>query len=311
MCYDRDVVRLTSTALAIPPSGLRRKVGSTGEASEYFRIGLISAHTVENFLGKQGIDWRARDCWLDLACGCGRTLNFLRFDLAAARLHGCDCDGSLIDWCRENIPFVHFERNRADPPLPFPDGSFDVVYSISFFTHLSEDAQIKWLIEMKRVLRQDGVLLLTLHGRQLAQRQSIDIPPRGFLHHAAGSTFNEQVTYQTEDYVRRQWGRGFHVLAYESLGLDNYQDLALLTPSGKSPVFQEEPVSPAVPPELIAVWKRRRDLHDDFDHRGIGKKDSKWRNLSLVDWAVLHGHTEMPELTGFSPEAQFCVRLGT
>jgi SAM-dependent methyltransferase len=51
-----------------------------------------------------------------------------------------------------------------NPPLPFEDASFDLVYSISVFTHLDEEMQDAWLNELKRVLRPGGILIITVHG---------------------------------------------------------------------------------------------------------------------------------------------------
>ncbi|MEE8587672.1 MAG: class I SAM-dependent methyltransferase [Acidobacteriota bacterium] len=287
-------------SVSIPPGHLLQKVGSTDDQSEYRRMGLISAHTVENFLGRQGLDWRRLSSWLDLACGCGRTLNFLRFDLAPSRLSGCDYDSSLIEWCRNHLRGIRFEHNQHSPPLPFAERSFEVIYSISFFTHLDETAQQAWLKEIQRILKPNGAVMLSLHGEALALRRNIHLPSRGFKHHRAGPAFNEQVTYQTEEYVRREWGRDFEVLAYESLALDSFQDLVLLAPLGGTP-DQGQPVLPHVPKGLKEVWERRPDLHRDFDSRGIGKSDSPWRNLSLVDWAMLNGHQEMQELRKYGP----------
>ncbi len=287
-------------SVSIPPAHLLQKVGSTGDQAEYRRIGLISAHTIENFLGKHGFDWRRCSSWLDLACGCGRTLNYLRFDVPPSRLNGCDYDRSLIEWCKQHLAGIRFEKNRRSPPLPFAENSFEVLYSISFFTHLDEAAQAGWLQEFQRVLKPNGLILLSLHGEALALRKNAYLPSRGFEHHRAGWAFNNQMTYQTEEYVRREWGRDFKVLAYESLALDSFQDLVLLTPAGASPDLNR-PLNPHVSADLKEAWARRPDLHQNFDSSGIGKPDSPWRNLSLLDWAMLHGYQEMQELRKYGP----------
>ena len=55
---------------------------------------------------------------------------------------------------------------RADAEsLPFEDESFDLVYSVSVFSHLDEALGDQWLRELRRVLRAGGVALLTVHGR--------------------------------------------------------------------------------------------------------------------------------------------------
>ena len=72
---------------------------------------------------------------LDFGCGCGRVVRWWR-DLPA-EIHGSDFNPTLVRWCRENLPFGVFEVNRPEPPLPYPDDSFDLVYALSVLTHLA------------------------------------------------------------------------------------------------------------------------------------------------------------------------------
>src|SRR5262249_20518261 len=101
---------------------------------------------------------------LDFGCGCGGTLVWLR-DLAPhSALDGTDIDASAIEWCRANVETTTFATNSARPPLAYRDAQFDFVYAISVFTHLDEDFQRAWLAELRRILRPDGIALVTLHG---------------------------------------------------------------------------------------------------------------------------------------------------
>jgi SAM-dependent methyltransferase len=54
--------------------------------------------------------------------------------------------------------------NRLDPPLPYPDERFDLVYALSVFTHLTESQQRSWSAELHRVTRTCGYVLFTTHG---------------------------------------------------------------------------------------------------------------------------------------------------
>src|ERR1043165_8053538 len=49
-------------------------------------------------------------------------------------------------------------------PLPYKDQMFDLIYSLSVFTHLSENHASQWLSEMNRVLKPGGILIITIHG---------------------------------------------------------------------------------------------------------------------------------------------------
>ena len=50
------------------------------------------------------------------------------------------------------------------PPLPYPDGRFDLVYGLSVFTHFPAELQAPWIDELWRVLGPGGHLLLSFHG---------------------------------------------------------------------------------------------------------------------------------------------------
>ncbi len=94
---------------------------------------------------------------LDIACGTGYGLGFLKSK--AKRVTGVDVD---IEAARE-------ARNECDEKaavllgdglnLPFTDESFNVITSFETLEHLHE--RPRFLSELKRVLKNDGVLLLS------------------------------------------------------------------------------------------------------------------------------------------------------
>lgn len=61
-----------------------------------------------------------------------------------------------------------FVNNRPEPPLTFESGYFDVVSSFSVFTHLNERLQDLWLLEIARVLKPGGIVILSVHGERAA-----------------------------------------------------------------------------------------------------------------------------------------------
>ena len=55
-----------------------------------------------------------------------------------------------------------FEVNGPEPPLPYADDSFDLVYALSVLTHLPVETQRRWLEELARVARE--WVLVSIHG---------------------------------------------------------------------------------------------------------------------------------------------------
>ena len=105
---------------------------------------------------------------LDFGCGCGRVIRHL--GRVPADLHGSDANATLAAWCRENLPFGRYAVNGLAPPLPYEDGAFDLVYTMSVFTHLPAHLQRPWLDELRRVVEPGGRLLLTTHGERYVER---------------------------------------------------------------------------------------------------------------------------------------------
>ncbi|WP_231433810.1 class I SAM-dependent methyltransferase [Chryseobacterium sp. Leaf313] len=59
---------------------------------------------------------------------------------------------------------VIFNLNTLDAILPYEDSFFDFVYGISIFTHLSEKMHFEWRSELSRIIKKDGILILTMQG---------------------------------------------------------------------------------------------------------------------------------------------------
>lgn len=98
-------------------------------------------------------------------CGLARVIQRMPEDFIR---HGFDFNQDAILWCRLNVPNVHFHCNSLMPPLPIADQTFDGVYCLSVFTHLSEKAHFAWINELSRVLKPGGVLVASFHGRDQA-----------------------------------------------------------------------------------------------------------------------------------------------
>ena len=64
---------------------------------------------------------------------------------------GCTAATTTRTWCAGAPTTCRSRRsspNAAEPPLPYEDGSFDFLYSISIFTHLDEPLQLPWMQEL-------------------------------------------------------------------------------------------------------------------------------------------------------------------
>jgi SAM-dependent methyltransferase len=156
--HDRSAVG----GLPVPPADLIVRVAGTADVDWFLEGGRLGYETVRGLVPGE------LESVLDFGCGCGRVTRYWLG--AGTSVAGSDLNEDAIDWCRRNLPFARFEENGLAPPLAFDDGTFDLVYGLSVFTHLPEELQVGWLHELARVLRPGGRLLLTTHGVRYRDR---------------------------------------------------------------------------------------------------------------------------------------------
>lgn len=102
---------------------------------------------------------------LDWGCGPGRILRHLPEVFGAGcKIHGVDPNAKSVAWCQENLNGVDVQLSQLQPPLPYEANTFDFLYGISIFTHLSGPAHASWMAELMRVLKPGGIALITTHG---------------------------------------------------------------------------------------------------------------------------------------------------
>jgi len=101
-----------------------------------------------------------KDKVLDLGCGNGRLLQIFKdIDI---NYTGVDNSEKLIEIAKKTYPSATFLVADA-LHLPFPSDCFDKIYSVAVLHHIpSEELRLKFLEEAKRVLRPQGLLILTV-----------------------------------------------------------------------------------------------------------------------------------------------------
>lgn len=102
---------------------------------------------------------------LDWGCGPGRIIRHLPEIIGNGCIfYGTDYNEKSINWCNTNIRNANFNLNTIEAKLPYEENSFDIIYGISIFTHLSEEMHYAWTGELLRVLKPGGIMFQTLHG---------------------------------------------------------------------------------------------------------------------------------------------------
>jgi len=233
-------VKLPREAATMPDPGdelISRVVGGADRAWFYW-TGRQSVRELERTLRVAGRTLDSFESILDFGCGCGRMLLWMEEPARKRALHGTDIDADAIHWCREHVPHAEVAVNDADPPLPYPDGAFDLVIGHSVFTHLNARRQDAWLSELQRVTRPAGFLVLSTHG-EVALREDVwgiqsRLQDEGivFIDDVFGPEYPApdwyQRTFHARWYVFEHWGRWFEIRAYVPGGALGVQEYVLL-----------------------------------------------------------------------------------
>ena len=147
-----------SDELPVPPRELW--IGYAETTEHYLTAGRQDVDTMLETVERAGARRDELSTVLDFGCGAGHMLRFFprRSD---SELWGVDISRPHIAWCQEHLTPMNFATGTTAPHLPFSDGYFDFAYCSSVFTHISDLADA-WLLELRRVTRDEGYIYLTI-----------------------------------------------------------------------------------------------------------------------------------------------------
>jgi SAM-dependent methyltransferase len=240
-------------------------VGANGSFEAYEAVGKQLHHAVLSALPSTW-SWPGKRV-LDFGCGAGRTLRHFVEEAGDAEISGCDIDAVSVDWINANLnPPVRAFVNDESPPLPRPDGSFDLIYAFSVFTHLTDSWSV-WLLELQRLLAPGGILIATFLGAGMAElvagepwvedRIGMNVlgADRDWAH--GGPT-----VMLSPWWIREHWGRAFEIERIDDGTIGGTQGMIVARPRSDRPRPAElERIDPNEPRELAALRHNIDQLH--------------------------------------------------
>jgi SAM-dependent methyltransferase len=250
----RDKKRGVAEAYApfkLPPPRLRYQVHVGVDPESYVEAAHENAEAIRAAVQRQGRQFDDLKRVLDWGCGPGKVLQGLYYGRKSAEhaearrqfpeLYGCDISHEAVRWAHRNLRFGRFIPNGIVPPLPFKSESFDLVYGISVFTHLSAEHEAVWLKELQRIIKPDGLVIVTVRGEDMARkavtpgseeeavllREGIVFraPPNGFRKEGRPDCYGN--TYHTRQYVMERYSQEFEICDYVEHGVRK-QDVLVL-----------------------------------------------------------------------------------
>lgn len=164
---DRSVVDGIEMA-GFPPEELQRQfVGMSGPQALNEAFNFYSE--IKRYAGKLAQKLGRDSRILDFGCGWGRIIRFFLKDVTADNLYGIDVDSEMTDLCIKTVGHGNYSAIKPMPPLEFSEGSFDIIYAYSVFSHLAESVQIQWIEEFSRILKPGGILVATTQARSFIE----------------------------------------------------------------------------------------------------------------------------------------------
>lgn len=264
-----DVLQVLYVAIArviglvdypVPPNRLMRST-SGGSIRHYFNSGMNCYLPLATSAKSVAIEFTGAIRVLDFGCGVGRQLLHFTRQLPSPEYFACDVNSDSVEFVRRAYPTVHSYTNGFSPPLKYAPDFFDMIYSVSVFSHLAPENHDEWLAELARVLKRGGYAFLTIEGQTALRimgerawgipkvaleetlatqgvlyRQYIDLAsekahegrvPFGSKYRGIGSAYGS--TVMSRAYVAEHWAvDSLRVVNVVEGVIDNRQDLVVL-----------------------------------------------------------------------------------
>jgi SAM-dependent methyltransferase len=190
---------------------------------------------------------------LDFGVGSGRLARM--FKGFKGRYLGADVDHELVHWVSGALPWVTPMCTTPKDPLPCPDATFDLIISVSVFTHMNKQDSEFYLHELRRVAKPGATLLLTVHGERALKRaeteegifnmlgverihigdarRQMQFPGFTFIMqphgHLTTARYEYGISFTDESYIKSEWSKVFAVDTILLGAIYDFQDIVVLS----------------------------------------------------------------------------------
>jgi len=182
---------------------------------------------------------------LDYGCGWGRHLRLMYKFTLPENIYGCDAWKQSLQLCldsgiRANLKIC----DEVPKKIPFNNVKFDLIYSFSIFTHLSEKTALAVISALRGAISDHGILAVTIrpieYWKDHDQKQSsVDVMKMESEHKTRGFAFTPHgrspikgdITYGdtsiSREYIAEHW-KGWEIAGEELFPPDPYQNIIFL-----------------------------------------------------------------------------------
>lgn len=142
-----------------------------GSEADYFAIGARAPELIK--IGGQLCNRPDFQNILDLPCGHGRVMRWLRAHYPAASITGCDLNRAGVDFCAEQLQAERVYSQVDLAQVKF-DRPFDLIWCDSLLTHLPVPKALSTLDQLVKWASEDAVIVFSVQGRYFSSLLSRD-----------------------------------------------------------------------------------------------------------------------------------------
>ena len=156
---------------------------------------------------------------LDWGCGVSCIAPGIATLSGSAHVFACDINARMIHFNERNYKGVSYSTISYLPPTGYSNNFFDLIYSLSVFTHIEEPVQKEWIKEISRILKPGGIFFFSTHGKnfrsKLTKRELKELQLRGAYTKAFKRKGHRMMTtYNTAEAFRNCLHPFFEVLRF-------------------------------------------------------------------------------------------------
>jgi SAM-dependent methyltransferase len=131
----------------------------------YFQDGANSAKKLNTLLfDKLGVKRRWDTSILEFASGYGCVTRHIIKELAPVQIVSCDIHEAACAFLDSSMGVKTILSSTKPEDLQIENATFDVVFALSFFSHMPEHTWARWLNSLFEKVKPNGYLIFTTHG---------------------------------------------------------------------------------------------------------------------------------------------------
>ena len=211
-----------------------------GDTNHYFSVGRSALKAIIHSINIAGK--KAPNAVLDLPCGHGRVLRYIRAKFPHASITACDMDRDGVDFCVKtfNAEGIYSQRDIRNISL---HNKYDLIWCGSLLTHLDKNVWGDFIEFFSRHLNDQSILVFTTHGRLCVQRieghhtyglDEKQLPSLltqyrktgfGYLNYSGSSEYG--ISVASPAYVLAEVQRHLYlkIIFFQEAGWDHHQDV--------------------------------------------------------------------------------------